>query len=107
MAITNKRILYYFAMFSIITLTLFSVFPYARVSTENPTDTCTLDNTSSICSLQSPQLIKSEKRSPWEALYLQTGIRLKWAYLQWFGLKPFIYGVNSTPSPYRPPNCPK
>ena len=69
------------------------------------TDQCTTESNNRIGLCGSK--VKRVSRSPLEAVLLQLGIRAKYAYQQWFGWKPFLYGISSNPSPYRPTNIPK
>ncbi|RYH13553.1 hypothetical protein EON65_35400 [archaeon] len=41
------------------------------------------------------------------AIFLQIGIRLRFYYESWCGLKPFILGITAYPSKWRPKNCPQ
>lgn len=57
--------------------------------------------------LDGPQ-IGTEPRRHWlHALYLQGGMRLRYYYESWLGLKPFILGMTAYPSKWRPKNCPE
>ena len=102
MKISLNRIIYIAVICAIGMLTFMSVLPYADTGVELG-KTCTASDTQQC---NSDPLVPPN-RSILEALYLHVGIRVKWAYLQWFGLKAILKGVNSTPSPYRPANVPK
>jgi hypothetical protein len=41
------------------------------------------------------------------AIFLQLGIRLRYLFTNYFGLKPLLTPLTAYPSPWRPKNCPK
>ncbi len=52
--------------------------------------------------------IGTENRRHWlVAIFLQIGIRLRFYYESWLGLKPFMLGFTAYPSNWRPKNCPQ
>jgi len=48
----------------------------------------------------------NHRRPIWLAAFLQIGIRVRYLWESWFGLRPLFLGASGYRSPFRPKNCP-